>query len=903
MVAFAAAVLVAGAAPAAAAGGADGGSGKPCKPGLTLLTNSQTEILDGKSIRVVVEQAPCEAGSPVRVLAKDRVKGKRREVAKPARFELGGAQSISLRLNKKGQKRVKRCDRQTLIVRVKGPGLKAQTRDRVRRDRKECGGSGGGGSGGGGGGNGGGGGSGGGGGGGNRPTEPAGIDTSTANRCDFLDPAVCLYPWPNDAFTAESADPASDRSAGYTGRRLAFNALSMPRNRAQVPINPSDYTRNDGFSPGNMIITKVPGLNSQAAFDATGAVPITDIGRYDDPKQPIVVIDAATGERHPVFSEIDSNPILAPDDEQTNPNDGKPNPEDVTLLVRPAVNFEEGHRYIVALRNMREANGKLIPARRGFELYRDDIRTNNEAVESRRKHFEQIFKRLGDSGIARKDLFLAWDFTVASERSLSERALSIRDAAFAALGDTNLADLQVQGAPPKFTISSVTNFTPSQEDGRIARRVEGTVTVPCYTNAPRCPPGSQFLFAPGSNVPQGIPGNTMDANFICNIPRSALDGASPTAAKPVIYGHGLLGSANEVNSGAQSTMAAEHGYVYCATDWSGFSTLDIGTVAATLQDLSNFPKLVDRMQQGFVNFLYLGRALIHPGGFSANAAFKTAGGANVINTNRLYYDGNSQGGIMGGALTAVSPDLERGVLGVPGMNYSTLLRRSVDFDLYAKGELAGVACDELPGPGAAPDPFDPIFAPLGPAFDQFLAFCGQAPTPVGLYDNYPKQLERPLVLSIIQLLWDRGEANGYAQHITTDPLANTPPHEVLLHPAFGDHQVAQVTAEVEARTIGAVTNLNPLDPGRNADLEPLWGIPRVDLSTPHAGSAIVYWDSGSPSPPTTNMPPREGRDPHSHPRNDVKARRQKAAFLSPGGRVGEFCGGGPCYANGYTGTP
>ena len=38
---------------------------------------------------------------------------------------------------------------------------------------------------------------------------------------------------------------------------------------------------------------------------------------------------------------------------------------------------------------------------------------------------------------------------------------------------------------------------------------------------------------------------------------------------------------------------------------------------------------------------------------------------------------------MGGALTALAPDLDRAVLGVPGMNYSTLLRRSVDFDLYA----------------------------------------------------------------------------------------------------------------------------------------------------------------------------------------------------------------------------
>ena len=38
---------------------------------------------------------------------------------------------------------------------------------------------------------------------------------------------------------------------------------------------------------------------------------------------------------------------------------------------------------------------------------------------------------------------------------------------------------------------------------------------------------------------------------------------------------------------------------------------------------------------------------------------------------------------MGGALTAVSPDFTRASLGVPAMNYSVLLPRSVDFLPFA----------------------------------------------------------------------------------------------------------------------------------------------------------------------------------------------------------------------------
>jgi hypothetical protein len=209
---------------------------------------------------------------------------------------------------------------------------------------------------------------------------------------------------------------------------------------------------------------------------------------------------------------------------------------------------------------------------------------------------------------------------------------------------------------------------------------------------------------------------------------------------------------------------------------------------------------------------------------------------------------------MGGALTALAPDFDRAVLGVPGMNYSTLLQRSVDFDAYA---------------------------PL-------------------LYGGYPKQLERQLWLSQIQLLWDRGESNGFAHHITSRPLPNTPRHNVLLHVAFGDHQVADVTSLIMARTIGARIRQPALAPGRSPFSTPWYGLRRI-ASYPYQGSALVWWDSGTPPSPLENLPNRAGADPHSHPRNDPAARRQKSEFLRIGGPVVDVCGGGPCFANGYTG--
>ena len=127
--------------------------------------------------------------------------------------------------------------------------------------------------------------------------------------------------------------------------------------------------------------------------------------------------------------------------------------------------------------------------------------------------------------------------------------------------------------------------------------------------------------------------------------------------------------------------------------------------SAALQDISAFPTIPDRLQQGLLDELYLGRAMISPTGFTTDPAFHQDGtllSGPVLDTSHLYYNGNSQGGIMGGALTAVSPDFTRASLGVPAMNYSVLLPRSVDFDEFAADPLP--VLPERNGAAARPRP-------------------------------------------------------------------------------------------------------------------------------------------------------------------------------------------------------
>jgi hypothetical protein len=654
------------------------------------------------------------------------------------------------------------------------------------------------------------------------------VDTALtqAGLCDPADTAACLLPFPNDFFTVADASTA-------TGRRVALNVLAMPRNAAGKPIDPTELNRNDGFSPGSPVLTVVPGVD----LAASGVATITDPARSLDADAPIVLLDAATGERHPYWAELDANPTAG---------------EQPVLIVRPAVNFDEATRYVVALRGMKDAAGKAIAPNATFAARRDAAAakwhpTKGEGVDKEARAqvlADPVFGPLARHGYELSDLYLAWTFTIASERNLTERMLHIRDDAFASLGD----------AAPAFTVDTVTDHAATD---RIARTVQGTFTVPSYlTNGGT--PGSRFNYVGSTDgLPTRLGGvATQDATFTCKIPRSTgVAGTDPAAVRPArlsLYGHGLLGGQSEVGAGNVGKMANENNFVFCATDWIGMATEDVPNVATILADMSNFPTLPDRVQQGMLNFLFLARLMKHANGFVADPAFQGPGATPVLDTRAVFYDGNSQGGIIGGALMAVAQDITRGVLGVPAMNYSTLLDRSVDFATYES--VFNVA--------------------------------------------YPSELDREIVFGLIQMLWDRGEANGYAHHMTDDPLDGTPAHQVLMHVAFGDHQVANVAAEVEARTIGAATNAGFLRDGRHWGVEPGWAIPRV-ADYPWSGSAFVYWDSGSDTPPNGNVPPTASTvhgDPHGDPRDTRLARDQKAAFLAVDGAFVDVCGGLPCLA-------
>src|SRR5260370_3530781 len=114
-------------------------------------------------------------------------------------------------------------------------------------------------------------------------------------------------------------------------------------------------------------------------------------------------------------------------------------------------------------------------------------------------------------------------------------------------------------------------------------------------------------------------------------------------------------------------MASEQALGFCADRGPGLSEEDVGSVVDTATDLSRFPSVPDRLQQGILDTLLLGRLLIAPDGLASASSFRDTSGTAIISRRDLFYDGNSLGGIMGGATTAVPQDWTRAVLRVPGM--------------------------------------------------------------------------------------------------------------------------------------------------------------------------------------------------------------------------------------------
>lgn len=621
-----------------------------------------------------------------------------------------------------------------------------------------------------------------------------GVEPREFSDCDPIAYDYCALPYPSSFYLREDASSA-------TGWRVHLGATTIPKTRQGRVPEPTFWNELDGFSPMGPMLARFPNLS---VGNLPGYATIGD-SLLDD--SPLLVIDWETGERQAAWAELDVS--------------GAHEVGEEFLFIRPARSLQNGHRYVVALRDLVDTSGDAIAASEGFAALRDGTATDNWDIEGRRALYEDIFSKVEAQGWTRDETILAWDFVVGSKEKITGRASWAIEDALSRVGQ----------AGPAYTVTSVQDFT-AEENANVARRVYGTMTVPLYTEEDDV---GTVLTRDGDGMPFANGETTVPFTIV--VPRTAVD--DPRPLKLLQYGHGLLGSQDEVESGYLGEVANRHGYVIFAVDWTGMKSEDADEIAVMLvTEIDRFAMVPERSHQGFVEFACAAAMMQGAMAEDTNLAFPDADGnaVSVVDPSSVYYYGNSQGAILGGAYLALSPTIERGVLGVGGAPYSLLLSRSADFT-----------------------PFFALFQGV-----------------------YPDQEDIAFWMALMQNLWDSGEAGGYGLQMVDDPIEGTPPKAVLLQDAIGDAQVTTLGAQNMARAYGASLVGTPW--------QDVFGLETKESG--FTGSALVEYDHGAPPIPETNVPPDPDEDTHEDTRRTFAAQEQMATFFATGTIV-DYCDG-PC---------
>lgn len=617
-------------------------------------------------------------------------------------------------------------------------------------------------------------------------------------QCDDLDPTRCGLPWPSNLYLA----PDEERPTGY---QLRFGDESLPKLSGGSHADPTPYRRRDGYGLGTPILAHFPDVD-------TSAMPTRfDIEASMDDDAPVVLLEADDDgvEQVPFWAELDAR--------------ASPPEETQLLIVRPAVILEENTRYIVAYRNLQTTDGEPIEASDAFRKLRDGEVERGSVLAERQERFEEVFGLLEEASIDRDSLTLAWDFRTASGEGLRGSMLSMRSQAIEATGP--------EGPTLDYESEDVEEI-PADENPRIGLEIEGTFEVPHFMESVSDAREWVFHRDDSGEVAQN---GTRAADFYMRVPQSALDGEQVGV---VVYGHGLLGDRSGIDRRIWARLAEEKDYILVAADWTGMAKGDRATAASALRNIDNFQGVADRMHQGILEFLMLLRSSRHR--LSEMAALTDRGVD--VDGDEVFYVGASQGGIYGQTVMALTDQIERGFLAVPGNNYSTMLQRSSNFG-----------------------PFRSL-----------------------MEQSYPSPARRLVAIAALQQLWDGTDPISYAGHIETEPLVEgAPDRDVLLALSKGDHQVPVVTNEILARSRVGIPLMAPYD-----DEHQPWNVPTATY--PRSESGTILFDYGNPWPDRGNRPPSEEfEDPHGKLGEVEEAGRLIDSFFREG-EIVDVCGGATC---------
>lgn len=630
----------------------------------------------------------------------------------------------------------------------------------------------------------------------------------------------CMLPYPSDFFRV--ADPSLP-----SGHKIQMGRHAVLLTKDGYSADPTDWRASDGFSTAPPILTVLG-----SAVDISDCTKIfDDLQTSISDASPTLIIEADSGTRVPHFVDLDARAS---------------DPLRQALILRPAYRLKNQTRYIVALRRLRDPDGQVIAAPEGFRRLRDDD-TGGEAVLQTlsQRYNSEVFAPLAAQGIARAELQLAWDFTTGSAEWPMRDMLDARVLILHHL-QNNLPEL----------VSL--NFIEG-ENPEIWRRIQGVLRVPLLMEHD----------GPGAEIHRDAQGaiafnGTMDVPFTATIPTSLQDVYDPGQA--VEYGHGVFGSQSKlVEYGTRSAINSIQGVGF-AIDWVGMSEADVGITVSDIGDqVWRTMRFSDRVVQAMVNWISLDAAIrqvfvdqevFHrPSDPQALGVVEDPHNPGSTNAGALLYDpskvrffGGSQGGILGGILSALDPNLQRSVLHVAAAGWTQFMTRS--------------------------EPFKPFLFLMDLSVED--------------------PLEEQKLIAALAMYFDRVDPSTYAPYLLDQELPWGPPgqaatRQVLLQIVTADSHVANFGSYYYARSLG----LPLLVPSvRAPSLIP-------EANAPYNGSALAILDMLQDESFYLSCQPPEGPNPgHTCLRETWQAQQQIDAFLRRG-EVINPCGNQGCFIPGW----
>jgi len=460
------------------------------------------------------------------------------------------------------------------------------------------------------------------------------VDHPTTPEHDPLGTTDDILPFPSSLY--EKADPASP-----TGVDLDVPVGAFPANQTTgAAFDPTPLARRHGWSPATTILWAAPG-----GIDPTSLTGQDAISTSLTPASSTVLLDMTASQLVAHFTEVDANE-LADLDRQA-------------VYVRPAQRLIGGHRYAVAIRTTIRANGgKPLDRTAAFQAVLDDRDFGHARLDAARPRLREAIAALEAAGVVRGDLLLAWDFTVNDDASTISDDVAARAAALAAI--------PASGVP--YTITADTGTV--NGDPRIARRIELDFEVPAVT-------GDKLAGFHRDGSGAVIASGTMTAHAFLEVPPCA---TSATKAATLIYGHGFFGSLQEARDAEylRDLMSSDGCRIVAATLWTGMAQDDIPNALLALNDLNQAWGFGERIFQGVVNNIVLGRLVRGP---LAEHVLVDTGGS-LVDTTQTFFLGISMGHILGSVLMAYDPAILHGVLHVGAANWSLLFERSDKWSVY-----------------------------------------------------------------------------------------------------------------------------------------------------------------------------------------------------------------------------